>query len=204
MSLTSEKSPVPFSIFDLPTVSPPPFAFRATFIFWPLLHVIVPLPEAVLYSTDQPAREKCNLHLVLGEACANAGTDSASTRTAMVRKPVMGVLLSLRKLAVEPHDQLFDEQHHHYYDNEHDDPVIGAHEAHRLAEVGRHRFQDHELRSEQHQPREEEPEEGHPFARPLLEERADLVLHPDRRLEQHLQQQGGEQRDGERVDEHLV
>jgi hypothetical protein len=47
MSFTSEKLPVPLML-DLPKARPPPFALIVTFIFWPLSHVIVPVPEAVL------------------------------------------------------------------------------------------------------------------------------------------------------------
>jgi len=40
--------PVPLTISDFPKVMPPPLALILTLAFWPLLHVIVPPPVAVL------------------------------------------------------------------------------------------------------------------------------------------------------------
>src|SRR5262245_52716811 len=48
MLLTAENLPLPSSIVDLPTVSPPPLALSLTFIDWPLLHLMTPVPLAVL------------------------------------------------------------------------------------------------------------------------------------------------------------
>lgn len=47
MSEISENVPLPFTILDLPAVSPPPFARRETRADLPLSHVAVPVPVAV-------------------------------------------------------------------------------------------------------------------------------------------------------------
>src|SRR5688572_18156953 len=102
--------------------------------------------------------------------------------------------------AVDPHDDLFGEQHRHDDDDQRDDPVKNSVEMHVMPEREGDRLEDHEFRAEQHQPGAEEAQ-GHPGGARLSGEKAgDLVLDGDGQLEEDLQQHGREQRNRESTD----
>src|SRR5436853_425237 len=61
---------------------------------------------------------------------------------------------------VETNDRLLGHEHDDEHDDEWNDPVQDAVEADLVAEGERERFEDHELRPEQHEPGEEEAPEG--------------------------------------------
>src|SRR4051794_6038769 len=103
-----------------------------------------------------------------------------------------------RQPAIEADDQLFHDDHRDDDNDQPDETMQDALETQSIAEDEGQDLEDHELGSEQDQPRDEEFE-GLPGAALLaLETSEDAVLRSNRRLEQDLEDDRGEQARRER------
>src|SRR5215213_9717578 len=123
---------------------------------------------------------------------------------ARMTSPAMRTLLLSSELAIETDHQLLDDHHRDDDDDQPDDPVEYALEAHAFADGNIERFEDHELGSEQDQPRAEEAQSLPPAARLSLELARHPVLDRNRPLQKELEDDRCKHHRREGLNEHLV